>query len=355
MTHRAYPTGEATVRKAEADAHHEVDRLAVELRRVLLDVAWRQWRAIGAGAVGRSSVRDAERRHLNTIVDPEALMLISLLLVREERRMPGLLHDWALENSDLLSVQRVKNLESEYPEPLRTTVERRVAWFARVARDEAKDLRWRSLIVKAQEGPGTIDDVVARTRTDAPEGSSRKMRATRVRATSGPTLLLRLRLAFGVGVKADLLAYVLARGEDWATVRDITDATGYTVAAVRRAAEDLAAARFIEALEDQPTSYRAVVGAWGSLLTLDELPRWGSWQERFVFAAVFLQWADAVGDRSLSWYAFGNQGRQLLERHRTAFERDLIAVWSGHSSIQDWGLYVTRSVRSLASWMSEMA
>lgn len=328
-----------------SDARSELQRLAATLRHAALDVAWRQWRAIGAGAAAGGT----RKPNLHALVDPEALILISLLLLREERRLRDLLHDWGAINSDLLSVQRMKNLAADYPEPVRRPLAAGLAWFATVARDAGKDLRWRPL---AQNGAAAS----ARPTRAEPTRASTKSRATRARLTGDATLLLRLRLGLGVSVKADLIAFLLARVDAWATVRDVAGATGYTAAAVRRAAEDLAAARLIESLGGQPTRYRATFGAWAPLLGLkDRPPRWGSWHERFVFAAAFLDWADAGRERPLSDYAFGAHGRELLERHRAAFERDLVAVWSEHSPVQDWGAFVGRSVRSLAAWMERMA
>ncbi|MEO7521356.1 MAG: hypothetical protein ABIW79_06020 [Gemmatimonas sp.] len=168
--------------------------------------------------------------------------------------------------------------------------------------------------------------------------------------------MLQLRLGFGVGVKADLIAFLLASGEQPATVRDIAEATGYTVAAVRRAADDLATARLTESRDGQPAGYRATYEAWAPLLGLRDRPqRWAHWHERFQFATALLHWADAARERPLSVYAFGAHGRDLLERHRPAFERDRVAVWSVHAPVQDWGALVSETVRALATWMEEIA
>ncbi len=361
----------------QSGAHAALEQLATELRHAVLDVVWRQWRVLGAGAAAPFTMRSTShgeegRRQLRTLVDPEALVLVSLMLSDDERRLVDLLHDWGARNSDLLSVQRMRNLEAGYPETVRSILGQRLAWFAAVARDEGKDLRWRPLakgwtgVARMsptaegdQSGSEILDTDGIRSRSTPGSrgnaGASKKSRATRARLTSDVTLLLRLRLGLGVGVKSDLLAFLLARDEEWATVRDIADATRYTVTAVRRAAEDLAAARLVESLGGQPTTYRAVYAAWAPLLSLeDRPPRWGSWHERFVFATDFLRWADVAREHPLSDYAFGVHGRQLLEKHRTAFEHDLVAVWSEHSQLPDWGAFLSRSVRDLGAWMEEM-
>lgn len=359
-------------RHTDPDAHAELAQLADELRDAVLRVVWRQWRTLGAAAVGRhtshSRAADGETRHVEALIDPEALVLISLTLLRDERRLGDMLHDWAVLNSDLLSVQRIKNLEADYPAPMQNELMHQLALFATAASDEGKDLRWRPLAHRPSvSGEGkhgarassdeSLNDSLARTsHAHAPSGARVKMRAARTRLLADATLLLRLRLGFGVGIKADLLAFLLARAEDWATVREVVDATGYTSAAVRRAAEDLAAARLIESLDGQPSGYRVSYAYWAPLLGLkDRPPRWAAWHERFVFAAAFLHWSHAARARPLSEYALGAYGRDLLEHHRPAFEQDLVARWSVHSPVQDWSAFVSKSVRSLSAWMEEMA
>ena len=61
------------------------------------------------------------------------------------------------------------------------------------------------------------------------------------------TLLLRLRLGLGVGVKAEVLGFLVARDGEWANVKALAAACECTVRAVRRAADELARARFIQA------------------------------------------------------------------------------------------------------------
>lgn len=357
------------------DARAELQQLATRLRDALLTVAWRQWRVLGAAAANRSptmpALRVAEegRRDQQALVDPEALVLISLTLLEHERRLGDLLHSWGARNSGLLSVQRTKNLLASFPEPIREPLTQRVAWFAKVAWKVGKDGRWKSLAEKRtglsnhlpttavpQQEP--LDDLsyVRGRGAHGPSNGSTKVRATRAQLTAGSTLLLRLRLGLGVGIKADLIAFLLARGDEAATVRDIVAASGYTLAAVRRAADDLASARLIESVYGQPARYRARHSAWAPLLALhDSHPRWASWHERFQFCTAFLHWSDTARERPLSDYAFSVHGRQLFEHYRPAFERDAIATWSDHSPVLDWGAFVHQSVLSLADWMESMA
>src|SRR5882672_11418816 len=195
----------------EADAGLKLEYLAATLRRVTLQVVWRQWRALGAAAASRAGQGDHD---LQALIDPEALLLVSLVLMHDERRLVDLLHDWGARNSDLLSVQRVKNLAAAYPAEIQNPLLNHLTWFATIAINEGKDLRWRSVVGDAA---ASLDPV-------QPRSARGKIRSTRARLTSEAALTLRLRLGFGVGVRADMLAYLLARVQEWATVREISEA-----------------------------------------------------------------------------------------------------------------------------------
>lgn len=365
------------------DAHAALKQLADELREATMQVAWRQWRALGAGAAERTGENAGRRKRgvageahkIPALIDPEALVLVSLVLVRDELRLADLLHDWAAHNSDLLSVQRLKNLLAEYSDELQTAILPQLIWFATVARDTGKDLRWRAAIdlwtKRSQpERGGVVDPIAVREqpaedlrgathiapRRKKANEQLAKSRATRARPAAGASLLLRLRLGFGVGAKADVLGFLLAHSDELLTVREISRATVYTPVAIRRAAEDMAAARFIHASAGQPVRYRISFSEWESLLQLGpQPPRWGSWQERFVFVSDFLHWANAARERPLSQYALGAHGRDLLEQHRPAFDHDRVAVWSAYSEVSDWTKFLSRAVRSLIGTMESVA
>ncbi|MEP6495764.1 MAG: hypothetical protein ABJF01_23975 [bacterium] len=314
-----------------------LDALAKDLRDATLDVIWRQWASLGAGAASRS--------HAHAVVDPEALVLASLALVSNEPRLADLLHDWITRNADLLSVQRAKNLARDHDAATRSLIGDGLQWLASIAVDEGKDLRWRSLLTGER---------TAGSPWIAPSVRSAKRRAVRVRVAEPSVLMLRLRLAFGVGVKGDLISCLLCLPDEPTTVRAIADMTGYTPAAVRRAAEDLAAAQFIESRDAQPAAYRLSRTGWNALLKFDdETLSWKDWRHVFAFALAFLEWYGATAAETRTPYVIGVQGRELLERHRPVFERDRIALWGPHTRVEDWASFTTTAVKALARWMRD--
>jgi hypothetical protein len=316
--------------KHEQNPHARFRALARLLTESTLDVLWKQWSAVDAMAAGKG--------HAQAMVDPEALLLMSLTLWDEERRLADLVQSWAKLNSGILSVQRAKNLVPGYPDRTKQLF----SWFAGVALTEGKDSRWRSALADSLAEPGIR----------MPKPRRNKERAIRVRLEVPAALLLRLRLGFGVGAKADLLGYLLGIFGDWATVREISEATTYTVAGIRRAADEMSVARLIQSSAAFPISYRADPDSWSRVLGLGrQMPPWRSWHQRFNFVAAFLTWEKSLDWENVTSYAAGAAGRELMEKHRSAFETGVIAVWSKHTPVTDWVGFVESGVTSLSRWM----
>jgi hypothetical protein len=291
MSNASSRTSNQDAARDAAAARGALDELERALREATLNVIWRQWRSLGGMTSGRPAT---------SLVDPEALVLTSLVLEPFELRLRDVVPDWAALNSDLLSVQRIRNLAARYP----VAVQEQLAAFARIAFEEGKDHRWKPLVAAGGSAP-------IRRRN--------KVRAIRVQPTEPAALLLRLRLAFGIGTKADLIGFLLGMEEGaWTSIGEIAAATHYTIAAVRTAIRDLADAHLVEELAGSRAEYRVSPSGWLALLELTELPRWRWWHERFAFVAAFLQWAGEARQRPLTLYSLESRGRELFEAHTTA-------------------------------------
>jgi hypothetical protein len=105
------------------------------------------------------------------------------------------------------------------------------------------------------------------------------------------TLLLQLRRGFGVGVKPDLLAILLGARGAWMDSAQLADLSAYTVSAVRRAADDLTNARFIESSGGHSRAFRADLGAWQRLIPGIGEP---CWRRRAAGYAFVLCWMGQV-------------------------------------------------------------
>lgn len=292
-----------------------------------LSSAWSQWSALGA------TVSNAKTA--GSMIDPEALLLLSLLLAEEERRLWDLLGWWARVGSHLLSVQRVKNLARAYPE----TVQLKLGRFAQMARSQGGDFRWKNLA--RPQSTTTI--------------RLKKGLGEQLTLAEPATLLLRLRAGFGVGIKADVLGYLLGLRGAWIIARDITAATSYTAQAIRRALEDMAAARLLEVIRQTPTKYRVDPQGWVKLLRLREAPPvWRDWQSLFAFIGHLSEWAGGSANLKASPYVLSSRARDLIGGHQSAFIRNEIAV----PDPRDYpgGKYLEaceETLRSLGDWLQD--
>lgn len=291
--------------------HHGIGSVATRLQALTDDLAeafvdcvWTQWTLLGSTAAAR------RRPGAAPPIDPEALLLASLIVRDREPRLDDVMRGWLHANAALVSVQRLRNLAPHYAGLADGSGRERLRWLAQVALTEAKDARWRGLA--AAEGAPVADaaSVRARAKTAPPA----------LRPTAAHHLMLRLRLGLGVGIKADVVAFLLGQRGAWHPIRDITLALAYTSAPLRRALDDLADGEFIERRRGHPVRYRAVHARWQVLLALrDDGAAWGAWDARFRFASAWLAWARAPRAVALTEYVFSVEARALLTRHRDAF------------------------------------
>ena len=274
-----------------------VEKTARELEGITTNLAWRQWRAIGGSA--------ASKGQWHSIVDPEALILASLFLVDREPRISDILFSWVETNAELLSVTRLKSLQKDYP----TEIRNRVADFANRARSLAKHPRWETL------ASGVEDEVFP----DLPE----VRRAARVPTGHAANLLLRLRMAIGVGVKADVLAVTLGNREP-VTIREIADNLSYSLVGIRSAVYDLSRAGFVLPIGGKPAAFAAPHEEWRALLRLKAEPVWVTWHHWFAFVIDYITWCGEARTNDLGDYVIDVRVRELIARHQLFFR------YSGH-------------------------
>ena len=298
----------------------------------------------------------------------------------DECDLAGLLHEWGTKNSALLNVQRTRKLATAYPARIRRHLLNQLTGFAIVASDKGNDARWRSIVEHSHHGDCRIRNQMAR-QSRAAKGSMRHARAsdrsgvhstmvdqdgpgvvpgttpsTRVSLVEDAALTLRLRQAFGVGVKADVLAYLLARGDERAALREICEAVACSPATAYVAAEELSAARLVGSLDGQPPSYRATHESWKPLLGFENRPpRWAGWSHRYVFLTALLHWGDTTSRWPTKSAASEARDRDLVERYRSWLEPVPVVSSIASSQREGWRGVLRRAMHDLTGWMDEMA
>ena len=267
-----------------------------ELRNAAVRAAWRQWSTIFTLAV--------DERRASAIVDPEALLLISIGLREHEPRLWRVSRAWARVGARLLSVQRTKNLAREFTGDISSGL----AEFAWIAEVEGNDMRWKVLAA-----------TVERSR------SKRKERQATPTLASPAALMLRLRLGLGVGIKPDVLTYLVGLAGGRATIQQITAATHYYGRAVRRAVEDLVAAGFDQSWSTAPASYGVNLDVWHHLLEIDpeDPPAWRVWASSYAFVQAVSQWIENNPPQSATVAA--SEAHDLATLHSGALDAAGIA------------------------------
>ena len=186
---------------------------ASALGSALLNRAWAQWISFGVDAVGE---RD------DAVVDPEALIALTAELGEADARLRDVSTDWCVEYGRYVNGSRLKQVTHE----LRTPPEAIGEYVATVA---------------AAGGPtwpmATQPRAEYRTRGKARLDS----------AVAPPLLRIRLRAAFGVNARADILAALLAVPVVGVSGADLTRTTRFTKPNVASAVDALVLAGLLEA------------------------------------------------------------------------------------------------------------
>lgn len=295
-------------------------------REAAIQAAWVQWRSVRAGALTPS------KQAARSIIDPEALVLVSLAMLDHERRLTDMLAWWARVGTRLLSVQRIKRLVGAYP----ACVQERLGHFARSA-VEAKDARW-----KRYAG---VEPLAARDR--------QKKETETPNLVPASALMLRLRAGFGVSAKVDVLALLLGMNEREATVQTVAEATNYSTATVWETVRSMALAQFIHATDTRPVGYYVQLQPWSTLLHLgNDIPAWRYWHSMFAFLAHVDAWSRST--ESGSEYVLSSQARDLFEVHRGVFVSNRIEVLDAgvHKGAAFLKVFYT-AVQAVSVWISK--
>lgn len=296
-----------------------VHEIGERVREAGTRAAWRQWARLGASAL------QGEDRDAQAIIDPEALLLLSLYLEPAERRLRDFAYWWAHVGSELMSVQRTKTLLKRFPPKTETQLGAFARWAV-----EAGDKRWRRYASDKPEADKPEADEERGVANRSGKG------AERPRISVSPALVLRLRAGFGVSAKADALAYLLGTRERASSVQETADATAYSRATVGGVLGDMARARFIQETGDRSARYFAPVRPWAHLLGFDGrpadsdgavangAPAWRYWSGVFAFLAQTDRWVRSA--KGQSDYLRSSRARDLYIRYQPAFEKNRIDV-----------------------------
>ena len=299
---------------AYVETRRAISESAKTLIAAALDAARSQWEVMdsapGTAAEGSRAV-----------IDPEALLLVSLWLLPRDEALRTTVHEWMARWSDLLSVQRTRNIAKSFS----NAVQAELRAAAVTAYERGKDFRWLPVIKGGGSATDVTDEAASMSAAHAaPPGVSH----SRLAVERDALLILRFRMAFGVGARADALAYLLARDSNWSTVAEIAQATGYTPSAIRRALDRMAEAEIVLTVDDGTTRFRCDPAPWATLLGMQTgVAPWRYWLQHFAFVATFVDWADGIATRKLTSYAITESLRGVARGLRPTDDRDGLRAW----------------------------
>lgn len=190
-----------------------MQRLASSLQGALLNRAWIQWAALGV---------DATVERDDAVVDPEALIALTAELGDADARLRDLSTDWCVAYGRYVNGSRLKQVARELGTPSDAIGE----YVATVA---------------AAGGPAW--PMATRPRP----GYVRREKARLDSAESSPRLRIRLRAAFGVNARADILAALLAASPGGLNAADLARQTRFTKPSIASALDALLLAGLVTA------------------------------------------------------------------------------------------------------------
>jgi hypothetical protein len=290
-----------------------IPTLRDRVRNELTSFAWDQWAQMGVFA-------PSERRD-QWAADPEALLLFSLEIGRDDPRLFDEVLDWMLTNERLVSVQRLRNLSTDDDE--RELAEAALAWVAH----HGPSARFKPLAGRRKQtgNPRPLFRTVAQEvrspdevfltfdllKPDTPPGGKSR--------PPDPGLPInfafRMRHLFGLGSRAEVVRYLITFSETAVPAQSIAEAAGYAKRNVNETLAALVASRTVTTFEvGNERRYLVSRAHWDQLLELQPgaRPTYRDWP-RLLFALRRLyRWFEDTKLDQLSRYMLASEARTLM-------------------------------------------
>ena len=312
-----------------------ISALRTQLTSALLEFAWDEWAQMGVFAASKSTHRWAQ--------DPEALLLFTLEVGRDDPRLFDEVLDWWFRNEPLISVRRLRTL-CDGPEDERLSAAA-VEWVTQQRRPRSelrrhdRDAKTTEPLFRGANLPGLRTDPVFRAFGFArsPAQISGKSREPDVNVPIN--FAFRLRYLLGVGTRAEAVRYLLTADVESAAVADVAASSGYAKRNIQEALTSLQAARIATAVTTSGEQRFAVDRArWSYLLGLtpDDLPSYRDWPRLLGALRRILRFLLRHDLDALSDYLRTSQAADLLDEVRPELIRAGVAMPAFQSGVRSW-------------------
>lgn len=290
--------------------------LRAELSAELAAFAWGVWAQMGVS--GAAPVR-AERR----AIDPEALLLLTLEVGRDDPRLLDEALDWLVHNEALISVHRLRGLCGGDLD--RSLVAAALDWSALWGPRAKAASKW---MTDGRESPAGVplfrDAGSVGSATDVAFARHGWLREplTPSRKSRAPDLLLpvnlalRLRKVFGVGVRAEVARALLTIDAPQLESQVVAASAGFAQRNVREGLAQLVEGGVVDVVRaGDDRTYAMPRDRWTTFLNLEpsELPRHYDWIPALRAVVKVLRWLGQSDVDLHSEYIRASQARTLME------------------------------------------
>jgi hypothetical protein len=257
----------------------------------VFDILWRQWSALGVAGHG-----DVWR---GSLIDPEALLLITCTVGRYDARMFDAMVEWMGINGRYINVQRLKRIMTSEL----FAGEQVVRAVAAITSDSVSAAKWSSMAKTGEAGEppcplfflshGKPMPVVQETDPIFREHGLLRTRyearnvAQLFRPEPVSNLMLRLRAFLGVNARCEIIAYLLLheKSSPGSLARDAY----YFPLTISKAMAEMRDSGFLASrIQGRRRDHRLAPGIWSDLFVGHEQPRWIVWPR--LFRAIEVLW-----------------------------------------------------------------
>lgn len=255
-----------------------------DLRESLLKLLWRQWSALGVSGHGPAGGR--------TMIDPEALILVSTIFARYDARLFDEMFDWLRANGTWINILRLTRLQKDHL----LGDESILAALADHLTEDSAHLKWKVLtkVAASTSDPRPLfPHLAVLNRTDEkfrqrgwlrPPVENRGL-SQPPRPNQPATFILKLRALFGRQARAEVLAWLLTH--EAGHPAQIARETGYFRGSVQNVLNELELSGHVQATrQGREKLFTTRREQWRFLLTwnLDgtgPFPEWLPWPALF--------------------------------------------------------------------------
>jgi hypothetical protein len=291
---------------------------AAELRdevvAALLALAWDQWSQLGV-----SATPPAHREE--RAADPEALLLFTLEVARNDPRLFDEVLDWLALNEQLVSVHRLRNLSADPTD--RPLVNAALDWSARSRRRQRPALEQTGLPTRLDPlfpfiptPTDNLDEAFARHGLARNHVEPSRKSGT-PRLHDPISFAFRLRRLLGVGVRAEVIRALLTIRARRLSGRVITASAAFAQRNVREGLTQLTEAGVVDVVEISDDRYYSVRHTdWAALLGMPgapDLPFHYDWIPTYRTLTQILRWLQQPTLDDLSPYLRASQARTLRD------------------------------------------